>query len=153
MNCNEKPDDFPPFYWQMIQNYCEIKNIAESIDTPLDIRRQCIWLNKNITVGKKQIKWKVWREAGINIIHGIVSNTGEFLTAQEVEQKYNIKCNIMDFNGLKDAIPRQWRSLIKTMQAPHETINFKEDVHINIGKRGKNINLIKNNEIYWILVK
>ena len=40
----------------------------------------------------------------------------------------------------------------KTMKIPAEAISFQEDIHLNIGKTAKNINTIKNNQIYWILV-
>jgi hypothetical protein len=58
----------------------------------------------------------------------------------------------MDFNALKDAIPKEWRILVKTMQIPINATNFEENPHLMIGKNAKNINLIKNKEIYWIFV-
>jgi hypothetical protein len=53
---------------------------------------------------------------------------------------------------LKDLIPKEWRSVVKKMSIPEETINFKEQVHVTIGKHPKNINLITNKEIYWTFV-
>jgi hypothetical protein len=152
MSCTTKPAEMPDFYWEMIKIWCDIKNLTESIDTPIDIRRQCIWHNENITINKEQIFWKKWSESGINLIHDIVNKKGEFLSPLEIENKYDYKCDIMTYNKLKDAIPREWRKMVKTMQVPEEAINFKEDIHVKIGKLTKNINTIKNNQIYWILV-
>ena len=152
MNCKEQPNNLPDFYWEMIKIWCELKNTTESIDTPIDIRRQCIWLNENITVSNQQINWITWREHGINLIHNILNNKGEFLFPIEIEQKYNYKCDIMTYNKLKDAIPKEWRKQVKTMQIPEDAINFQEEIHVKIGKLSKNINIIKNNQIYWILV-
>jgi hypothetical protein len=152
LSCAEKPIDLPDFYWDMILSWCEMKSITESIDTPFDIRRQCLWLNENITINKNQINWDSWKDKGINIIHDIVNKAGYFLTTQEIEQKYNFKCDFLKYNNLKDAIPSPWRSLLKTMQIPEETMNFKESAHVNLGKSTKSINLVKNKEIYWIFV-
>jgi hypothetical protein len=152
LDCSKKPNDFPIFYWEILENWNEIKNMTEPIDTPLDIRRQCLWLNENITVNNEKLKWNGWINKGINMIHDILNPKGEFLTIQELEQKYNFKCDFLKYNNLKDAIPREWRALVKTMQIPTEAMSFDEELHINIGKSPKNINLIKNNLIYWTLV-
>ena len=57
MSCVEKPKEFPDFYWQIIQSWNEVKTIANTINSPLKIRRECLWLNKNIKIGKKEISW------------------------------------------------------------------------------------------------
>jgi hypothetical protein len=152
MNCKKQPEVFPDFYWDMMKVWNEIKNSTEPIDTPFDIRRQYLWFNENITLDKEQLNWQIWRDKGINMIHDILNVKGEFLTALEIEHKYNYKCDIMTYNRLKCAIPQEWRRLVKTMQIPAQAININEDIHIKIGKTNKNINKIKNNEIYWILV-
>ena len=152
MNCTQQPEGFPDFYWQMLKIWYEIKNLTESIDTPLDVRRQCLWLNENISANKKHFKWDEWRDKGVNIIHDILHDTGDFLTAAEIGQQYGINCDVMKYNKLKDSIPKEWRSLLKTMKIPNQAINFKEAIHVKIGKQTKNINLIKNNEIYWTIV-
>jgi exonuclease III len=152
MDCKTQPKNFPDFYWEMMKIWCDIKNITESIDNPMDIRRQCLWFNENISINKEQLNWKVWREKGINIIHDILNNKGDFLSVQEIEQKYNYKCDVMTYNRLKNTIPQEWRRLLKTMKITEEAINFKEEIYVKIGKINKNINIVKNKEIYWILV-
>ena len=103
-------------------------------------------------VNNKQIKWKLWRDKGINQIHDLLNETGEFLNVTDLEQKYNLKCDLLKYNMLKDAIPSKWRTLLKTMKIKQETVNFQEQIHLKIGKNIKPINTIKNNEIYWTLV-
>jgi hypothetical protein len=152
MDCKKQPADFPDFYWQMLQIWYEIKNMTEPIDTPIDIRRQCIWLNENITVNKETLNWKNWRDKGINLIHDILNNKGDFMSSAEIEQKYNYKCDILTYNKLKDAIPKEWRKMLKTMQIPEEAVNFKESLYVKVGKTAKPINNVKNNQMYWILV-
>ena len=49
MSCTEKPNDFPGFYWQIIKSWNELKTILTKKDlTPIEIRRETLWLNKNI---------------------------------------------------------------------------------------------------------
>jgi hypothetical protein len=136
----------------MIKDWNEVKSITELIDTPIDVRRQCIWLNENIRIKNEPFIWNIWREKGINSIHDILDSAGNFISPVVFEQKYNFKCDVMKFNALKDSIPKEWRTLVKTMKIPIDATNFKEDPHINIGKVAKNIKLIKNKEIYWIFV-
>jgi hypothetical protein len=152
LDCSKRPKDFPLFYWQILENWFDIKNITESIDTPPVVRRQCLWFNENIMVNKEKLKWNEWIDKGINIIHDILNQNGEFLSINQIEQKYNYKCDVMKYNTLKDAIPKEWRALIKKMTIPPEAISFQESPHLNIGKLSKNINLVTNNQIYWILV-
>jgi hypothetical protein len=153
LDCKNKPPSCPDFYWQMIKDWNEVKSITESIDTPIDVRRQCIWLNENIKIKNEPFIWKTWREKGINTIHDILDSGGNFISPLEFEHKFNLKCEIMNFNALKDSIPKEWRRLVKKMRIPIDATSFNEGPYINVGKVGKNLNLIKNNEIYWIFVK
>jgi hypothetical protein len=155
MEYKEKPKGFPHFYWQVIQSWMEIKEITnlDREKSPMEVRRECLWLNKNILINKQTIKWEKWREKSINIIHDIVNEDGNFLTQNEIEQKYGLKCNILSFNALKDAIPVKWRKSIKTMKVPREAVSIKEDIFIRIGKNDKNIKNITNKDLYWTLVR
>jgi hypothetical protein len=59
----------------------------------------------------------------------------------------------MTYNTLKDAIPYEWRKLLKTMKILPQTLHFKEQIHININKKPKILNKLTNKDIYWVLVK
>ena len=155
MECKEKPKNFPGFYWQIIQSWNEVKDIlnSETTKTPFDIRRETLWLNKNIKTNDKEIKWNSLHKKGINIIHNIVDEYGKFLTAQELEAKYNVKCDFLKYNTIKDAIPQEWRKMLKTMRIPEEAISFDEQIQVKINKVSKPIQLIKNRDFYWTLIK
>jgi hypothetical protein len=55
--------------------------------------------------------------------------------------------------SLKDAIPTEWRKLLKTMKITPAAISFTEQIHLMINKNLKNINNITNKDIYWIFIK
>ena len=54
---------------------------------------------------------------------------------------------------LKDAIPSQWRKIIRKIKVPDEAISANQDVYLKIGKIDKNVAQITNKEIYWTLVR
>jgi hypothetical protein len=118
-----------------------------------DIRRQWLWLNKHIKINKKEIKWKSWKEHGINILHDIINNQGTFLTMTEIEEKYNIKVDFLKYNSLKDAIPKAWREQLKTMKIERNVISADEPAGVTINKQHVPVQLITNKTIYWELIE
>jgi hypothetical protein len=154
MECTTKPKGFPGFYWQILDSWFKVKSLCETkLKNPIDIRRESLWLNKNIKLNKMELKWEEWQNKNINIIHDIVDEQGQFLTSNSLELKYGIKCDVMKYNALKNAIPSTWRIKIKTMRVPFETISFKENVHLVIGKVSKPITKISNKDIYQCFIK
>jgi hypothetical protein len=113
MSCDTQPKNFPDFYWQVLKYWFELKNITTNLEDPFEIRRESIWLNKNIKVNNKELRGAVWHTAGINCIHDIVKEDGTFLSILELENKYGIKCDFLRYNKIKDAIPLEWRSKLK----------------------------------------
>jgi hypothetical protein len=128
MDCATRPIYFPEFYWEILKYWFEIKALATKQDNVFDIRRECLWLNKNININGKEVRWKTWQDKGINIIHDILNENGTFLTAVQIEAKYNVKCNTLRYNVLKDVIPLTWRRKLKTMNlTPRESMQVKFD--------------------------
>jgi hypothetical protein len=121
----------------------------------MDIRRETLWFNKNITTktNGKEIRWDRWHKAGINIIHDITKANGTFLSSAEIELKYNTQCNVMQYNMLKESIPQEWRRKLKTMTIPVEAVSFEETIEVTINNRSKPINQVKNRDFYWVLIK
>jgi hypothetical protein len=153
MSCVTQPLNFPDFYWQIIQSWFELKTLTKETNNAFDIRRESLWLNKEIKLNNQEIHWKPWSEKHINLIHDIVDPHGKFLSALELEQKYKIKCDPLQYNSLKDTIPASWRKLLKTMTITSEAISFAEQIHIRIQKTSKTINQTTNKDIYWVFIK
>jgi hypothetical protein len=138
-----------------LKSWNEIKTItnSEKNKSPFEIRRETLWFNKNIKLNGKEMYWNSLHEKGINIIHDIVKENGHFLSKAELDQKYNTTCDLLKFNVLKNAIPNEWRIKLKTMHVPAAAISFLEPIYIKVNGTLKPIQLIKNKDFYWTLVK
>jgi hypothetical protein len=153
INCSERPVNFPEFYWQVIKYWFEAKEIIQKPDTAFNVRRESLWLNKNIKVHNKELRSQLWHSNGINIIHDIVNERGLFLSKNEIETKYGIKCDELKYNTLKDAIPSTWRKTLQSMKITQEAISFQEELNLKIQNRVVNIGNLTNKDLYWIFVK
>jgi hypothetical protein len=96
-------------------------------------------------------KWEEWHNQDINIINDIVDQNGYFINDAALEIKLGKKCNVLKYNALKDAIPLEWRRIIKN-KTMKSTISFKDEIRIKMGKQGKKLKDITNKEMYWILI-
>ena len=110
-------------------------------------------MNKNIKVHNKELRSQLWHSNGINIIHDIVNERGQFLSSNEVENKYGIKCDALKYNTLKDAIPSAWRKTLQNMKITKEAISFQEELNLKIETRIVNISNLTNKDLYWIFIK
>jgi hypothetical protein len=150
MLCKEKPAGFPDFYWQILQAWFETKDLTKLDETPVNIRKECLWLNKYIVNKDLVFFWKDWHESGINIIHDITHEDGSFLDINEIQRKYGIKCSFLKYNRLKDSIPNKWRKLIKTQNIASGDLSFNDPIFLKVNKTLKSLNSVTNKDIYWI---
>jgi hypothetical protein len=151
--CTDKPVGFPGFYWQGLQAWVETKELIKMELTPYNIRKECLWLNKEIKTKKKVLFWNDWHESGINIIHDILNKEGSFLTVKEIDQKYEMKCNFLKYNKLKESIPQKWRKILRTQIIEHDDVSFTDKIFLTINKSPKSLKLVTNKDIYWLHVK
>jgi hypothetical protein len=101
----------------------------------------------------QEFSWKEWQKNGINIIHNIVNERGEFLALNVIKDKYKVKCDVLKYNTLKDAIPREWRKILKTKNIQNDTICFNDPIQIKIGNNNKRIDKITNKDVYKVFIK
>ena len=62
--------------------------------------------NKEILVGSRPFFLKDWFGSGIVSIQDILSENGKFLSFQEFQQIYKIKCNFLNYYQVVSAIPK-----------------------------------------------
>jgi hypothetical protein len=141
-----------PYYWTIVKSWHIVAQKGNTDQDVLDIRRQWLWLNKNIKINKKVIRWKSWKEHGINILHDIINDKGIFLTTTEIFEKYHLKVDFLKYNSLKDAIPIEWREQLKTMKVDRNAISADEPASVIINKQHVPVQLLTNKTIYWELI-
>jgi hypothetical protein len=134
-------------------SWFEIKKVTEASEkTPVEVRRECLWLNQYIKVNKQAVKWNEWQLKGINIINDITDENGSFLTKANLDLKFGINCDPLRYSTLKDAIPSGWRRLLKRKKIDPNAISFTDDIRVKIGKQGKKLKDVTNKDLYWILI-
>jgi hypothetical protein len=141
------------FYWEILKAWVDTNRLEFKDMSVFDIRSQCLWMNKHIKVAKLELNWKNWIQHNIFTIHDIVDNEGKFLTPHELNRIFNSNCNVMQYNQLKDAIPKEWREKIKTMKVPRNVFEHEEELYMLINKQHMPLTLITNKDVYWKLVK
>ena len=94
--------DLPAFYQQILWYFLELKTLYES-----DIGQEMILFNnKEILVGNRPFFLKDWLDSGIVSIQDILSENGKFLSFQDFQQIYKIKCNFLNYFQVVSAIPK-----------------------------------------------
>ena len=104
--------NLPPFYQQMLWYFLELKTLYEN-----DIGQEMILFNnKEILVGNRPFFLKDWFDSGIVSIQDILSENRKFLSFQEFQQIYKIKCNFLNYYQVVYAIPKHLLERAKQIQ-------------------------------------
>jgi hypothetical protein len=139
-----------PFYMQLLETWEKTKE--EPKEDPFKLRREVIWLNKNILIKKHEILYKDWHNKGILLLHDILKENGEFKSLNEINDEFNMTASCMEFNALKSAIPNKWRLDLKKMKIPANAISNEEKAFITCNNRMLSLNIAVNQDIYWEFV-
>ena len=79
-----------------------------------DILKSSIWDNEHFKIGGKEFNLKKWRDAGINFVADIVNENDHcFFSLQDLEIKYDIKINPLEFNSVLRAIKGNFRYIFQ----------------------------------------
>ena len=108
--------------------------------------------NEEILVGNRPFFLKDWFDLGIVSIQYILRENGKFLSFQEFQQIYKIKCNFLNYYQVVSAIPKhlleraKQTQLNKTLFLDSENFQLSPSLSINLTK-------MKNKDYYWLFVK
>jgi hypothetical protein len=140
----------PTFYRQLFEAWATAE-VALGED-PFKIRREILWQNKNIKINKKEVCYKKWYDKGIIMLHDILDERGNFLECRTLSDKFGIAIGFMEYNGLKSAIPQNWKRAVKKMSIPQQAISSQEQPFLNCNNRLLALSIVLNRDIYWELV-
>jgi exonuclease III len=89
------------------------------------IMEETIWNNKYIQIDNKPVNWHRWKEKGIIKIKDLIDEDKKsFLSHDDLKLKYGLRSNFLEREMLIDAIPKDWKDLIK-----HEKYSIPSDDH------------------------
>jgi hypothetical protein len=140
----------PPFYLQLFETW--EKTVRDPGEDPFKVRREVLWLNKNIKINKKEVLFKDWYDKGIIMVHDILDDRGNVKSAQEMSREFGLEVKVMDLNSLVSAIPQNWKRCVQTMRIPKEAISNREQLYLSCNKRILALGITTNKDIYWELV-
>ena len=139
---------FSPKFYQDVHNaWSELHKISDSHATPLQIQSQTIWNNRYITIDRKPYTWGKWRQHGVNRISDLINDTGEFLSHNELNKKFNIQCNFLNALQVRQSIPIQWRT--KMLGVKRHTFEKADIAFVNSSNKVLYMSNITCSHIYW----
>jgi hypothetical protein len=140
-----------PFYRQLFESWEKVKE--QPGGDAFKIRREIIWLNKNIEIEGKVVCYKDWYRNGIILIHDLVKEAGSLKTSVELELEFNIKPKVMEYNSLIAALPIHWKRALKQMKIPSQAVSNQEQPFVTCSGRLMALGIIENRDVYWELIK
>ena len=137
------------FYKELLYIWSDTKDCVP-VENHKDVLNQCLWANKFITIEGKCIIWKKWMEKGLFYINDLLNSHNSYRTPEQFYSDYGLKTNFLEILQIKQAIPWQWRQLMRNSNYTRE--NIITDIFIKIKKGAKLIKKTKTKEIYWLLL-
>ena len=81
----------------------------DSVKTEIgDVCRHCIWYS-NFTKFKN-VELRSWKQKGIVYINDLLKGNGEILSFEEAKNKYEFNGTMLDYIGLVQSPPIEWRN-------------------------------------------
>ena len=109
-NLLDLDNHLPAFYKQIIFYWQDIATA-----TPKDkneVLSQPIWNNRFLTVNKKMVFFPHWYQAGIKQISDLFDSCeGHFLPFNSFCNKFNVKCNFLQYYRILSSIPQNWKKV------------------------------------------
>ena len=150
-NCETYTVKLPTFYKEIFQIWNQINNFEPN--SRMLILQETIWLNNKITVENKPFLWKEWWEKGIQTIDNLLDSEGNFLSCDDLNTKYGVKCSFIEHLRIRQAIPYKWRKIISiTDKSNKKPISSNSGIYVKIKNKIENFLQIDSRKIYWLLI-
>ena len=152
-HCYPIYENIPIFYqdilkeWYKERDYTEMDKLGER-----EILSEFLWCNKWITIEGKPFLWKAWYKSGIKFVCDIVNEGGDFLDANEINEKYGMKVSFLEILQLRKSLPFIWRTKLRNINSD---IVHSPEIHVFMKSTAtyKNLKSITTKELYWMLWK
>jgi len=92
--------------------------------TKEDILHQSIWFNSHIKVGKRMVFNKKLYQAGVKYLKDIVREN-KLLTIRELYELYKVDISFLEYGGIINAIPKEWKKYIKVEYHQMDSLDYQ----------------------------
>lgn len=99
-----------PFWRDVVNIWASIKEDPST--APEHIIFQPLWNNSNIKIGGRPIPFSRFAKPELFFVNDMIKEAGMFLTPQELQEKYDIALNFLEYHSLVHAIPQRWRNYL-----------------------------------------
>jgi hypothetical protein len=140
----------PRFYRQIFSNMHALSD--HMANTPAGVLNETLWFNKHVTVEQKPIFWKKWSLQGIKFIGDLLDSRGDFLSLQDLNNKYMVNCTFMDHMRIRQAIPGAWRQIITSNKLLHLRQHIAKPIFIRDAKGTCDVLATNTKKIYWLFL-
>ena len=136
-------------YWSEL-HYCAPVGAQEVKDT-------IIWFNSDVRVQSRPVFYRTFYEVGVNQISDLLSDGKKFLTYDQFCSKYAFNPSFMQYYGLIEVIPEQWKIQIlldKVNRSPQVPLhlrfpNEKRLTHLLYRQISHTSGLLENHLLRW----
>jgi hypothetical protein len=131
------------FYSQVLEAWYSLYS-----KTPVGVEEICteiIWNNKHLTVGGIPVFYRKWYDNGIIQVKDILSESGEILTLNELNESYKLNIGFMEYCSLKNSIPKEWIERLKNNKLSVETKEMEKSFHEYVAK-------LQSSKVYWKMI-
>ena len=97
----------------------------QQIDKPTSpvMKNQVIWENKYITIANKPLCWQNWLQNGIVCVQDLLGENGGFLSHEEINHKYGLRCNFLNVLQLRHSLPYEWCHIINLYRTTERIVD------------------------------
>ena len=120
--------------------------------SPIEIRKEVLWLNKCVIRGNRTIFDKNMYACGITFIGDICDDSGSLMNFAEVKRKYpGLNTNFLCYLGIISAIPQSWKNKLRNARGKISD-EYKRSVWPMIIMEDKQVSLakIRTKDYYWL---
>ena len=154
IKCNYDPKDLPQeipkFYYQILFAWFCLKKEPK---TPLEVRRELVILNQYISINNEYFFDKNLVDKNTLMINDFFCEEGRPLKHNQFTEKHGNILSHFKYMSLVDAIPPNWRKLLKTQTFEKTCCNINEQPHCHVSQTIiRNVFMVSSRELYWAMI-
>lgn len=140
------------FYVGMLLEYRKLQEPVPC--TSVQMLRETVWFNSNITVNKRTVFDERMYNCGIKYVGDLVDGRGKMLTYEKFNREYPA-CNIgfLKYAGIISAVPRMWKETIRSAGTGMRTEDRDKELYIKCRDKEISLKVIKTKQIYLMVNK